>query len=204
MARRPGGLHCIILDWLTFISSLIGSLSWPVLILALVVLLRRPIAGLIPNLRELRYKDFKIEFTKRLREVEREAQRVQLPAPEALTAVDRSEVPTTFAEFIDRLAELSPRSAVTEAWRFVQTALQDALAGLGKVAPRSPRAMEEFLLKETNIDRRTLSLLSDLRALRNEAVHAPEFAIQPEQARKFGDFALRIAGALQSLGPQSS
>ena len=192
------------MDWLTFISSLVGSLAWPSVVVALVVLLRRPIAGLIPNLRRLRYKDFELDFTKKLEKLESEAQRAQLPPTAVPESVSRTGVPATFEEYIDRLAELSPRSAVTEAWRFVETALREAVERSGRVAPRSPRAMEDFLANQTDIDRRTLSLLADLRGLRNQAVHAEEFALQPEQAREFGDLALRIASALHSLRERSS
>jgi hypothetical protein len=173
-------------------------------VLALVVVLRRPIASLIPSLSRVRYKDFELDFTKKLQELESEAQRSRLPAPMLPEPGQRSGVPTTFQEYIERLSELSPRSAVAEAWRFVETALRDAVERLGRPAPRSPRAMEEVLANEMDIDRRTLSLLAELRNLRNQAVHGEEFALQPEQAREFGELALRIAGALHSLRHRTS
>lgn len=62
------------MDVLTFISELIKSLAWPVAIIILVILLRKPIVELIPLLRRLKYKDLELEFSQEVTELKAEVE----------------------------------------------------------------------------------------------------------------------------------
>src|SRR5665647_1880486 len=45
------------MTWLEFIASIIQALAWPAVVIAAVILLRKPLAAVIPLLRRLTYKD---------------------------------------------------------------------------------------------------------------------------------------------------
>src|SRR5512139_2060588 len=67
-------------DWLiilpallTFLAAVIGSCSWPITILVLLIILRKPMLDRLNDLRLFRFKDFEFEFGKRVQELEKEA-----------------------------------------------------------------------------------------------------------------------------------
>src|SRR5262249_55904528 len=103
-------------DWLTFVSHSIASAAWPVTALIIIVMLRKPLSGLIPLLQRLKYRDLELQFGREIQEVRQEVQ-AELPA-------GGMQAPSSTTETIAaRLAEVSPRSAVLEAWRQVEDAL---------------------------------------------------------------------------------
>ncbi|MED4460431.1 Uncharacterised protein [Bacillus subtilis] len=65
------------MDWLEFWSSIIKSLSWPIIVLIAVYFLRKPVTQLIEKIAEwklasLKYKDFEAIFSQGLQKVESE------------------------------------------------------------------------------------------------------------------------------------
>jgi len=180
------------MNWLEFIASTVESIAWPVVILVLIVLLRKPFAELVPFLERLKYKDFEIEFAERVQEI-----RSQLPAepPTPATKSQPGPEPSTAAQ----RAKVSPRAAVAEAWREVESAAMSAARRLG--GPRSKTLSYEairYLEQSDRLDRGTVSLLRDLRGLRNQVAHAPEFALSARSALEYEDAAARVAAHLES------
>ncbi len=49
------------MTWLQFISSIIGSVSWPAAIVILVLIMRKPLTTIILSLRKASVKDFAFE-----------------------------------------------------------------------------------------------------------------------------------------------
>jgi hypothetical protein len=182
-------------DWLTFIATVIGSLAWPLAVVLLVIVLRKPIKQLFPHLQRLKYKEFELEFGKRVEEVRDEVAR-ELPGetPIALLADESSP--------LARLAEVSPRSAVLEAWRDVELAALDVARAIGGESFRNKTlTFQAILLLEQKeaFDRNVISLLRDLRGLRNEAAHAPDFALTKEIALQYVVNASAVARHIRKL-----
>ena len=50
------------MDWLTFTSEVLRILAWPITILVVVVVLKRPITTLIREVIRVKWKDLEIEF----------------------------------------------------------------------------------------------------------------------------------------------
>jgi hypothetical protein len=174
------------MDALTFISKLIDSLAWPVTVVIALVLLRRPLAELLPQMRKLKYKDFEAEFGEDVKQLEEEAKQV-LPAEVVESA--RAGDP------IEQLIEVSPSAAVLEAWRGVEAAAKRLLERKGhkldyEVA--APYKLIERVLDTAAIDRRKLKIFADLRRLRNKVAHADEYEVAPARARDY----VRLASAL--------
>lgn len=179
---------------LTFIAELVKTLAWPVTVMILVWLLRKPIRELVPLLTRLKYKDFEVEFGRHMAELKAEASE-ELPPREPVAAGVGEE------GALNELAKLSPRAAITEAWRQVEVAaLQAARRSDISLSPtevtttRVIRSLEQCRL----IDAGKIALLHDLRGLRNQAAHAPDFAISTEAALDYIQLARRMREYLET------
>jgi len=184
------------LDWLTFTTELIKTLIWPLTVLVIVILLRKPIVGLIPLLQRIRYKDFELEFGRQIREVRAEANE-ELPPPRKVEA----EIPQAPDPLL-ALASVSPRAAVIESWRHVETAALDAAqrnnVPLKYRDAASPVRVIRALENANVVDPAVMAIFHDLRALRNQAAHAPEFALSTEAVLEYVELAKRLIDYLRS------
>jgi hypothetical protein len=185
------------MDWLTFIVETVKAIAWPSVVLFAFVVLRKNIAGLIPFLQRLKYKDLELEFDRQLKEAEAEVADELPPssAPALLPGV---------SDTIIELARVSPRAAVTEAWREVEAAAVEAARrnkiSLNGERSTSPLRLIRALERAGLVDSDKRALFHDLRNLRNQAVHAPEFALSTEAALDYVSLARRLAEYLRRLG----
>lgn len=79
---------------------------------------------------------------------------------------------------MQRAFQVSPRAAVVEAYRELESGAISKLLSLGgpeceTLSSKGIRTLEDL----PGLDRGTVSLLRDLRGLRNEVAHAPKFAL---------------------------
>ena len=191
------------MDILTFVVELAKALGWPIAVVTMLLVLRRPLRGLIPLLTKLKYKDLELEFGERIEEAKQEA--AALPK-----SPDQKEGAIATTESIARLAELSPRAAVLESWRTVEEELTDIghrlsgpeeiVSGLGPMRRIRPNEVLRSLEREKRADPNMISLLRHLQHLRNEAAHAPQFALSEEAALDYGALAERVRQELGRLG----
>jgi hypothetical protein len=183
------------MDWPTFAVEMVKALAWPVATITGLIMLRKPIAGLIPLLQKLKYKDFELEFGRRVEEAKADAA-AELPAPEVLA------LPSGLPDSMRELARVSPRAAVTEAWRQVEVAAFEAAkrnqVPIRSRAAASPTSVMRELASENVVDQGKVALFHDLRGLRNQAVHAPEFALSYDAALEYASLAQRLASYLES------
>src|SRR5574340_611456 len=179
---------------------MVDSLAWPAAALAIVTILRKPLRDLLPLLQKLKYKDLELEFGRRLLEVQAEVT-AQLPAQ---TERAIGEIEDSVAV---RLAPVSPMAAILEAWRGVESAILEAAHSLGKpfFDDRSPvlvsaiRALEE----SGQLLRAQADILDDLRQLRNEAAHAPEFSIPVSDALDYVRLSEVAASHLRGIAAEA-
>lgn len=193
------------MNWLAFFAEIVKALAWPVTVLIGVLLLRKPLADLIPRISEFKYKDFQIDFGKKLNELEKRADLAKLPdvksPPEwAFESPDE----WLLGDYIERLAPISPRAAISEAWRHVEQALRDSARRSGVTEPRSTVNLIRVLAERGTLPRDAVALANDLRGLRNQAVHASDFALSAAQAAEFGHLAERLIAALKVGDSQQS
>jgi hypothetical protein len=183
------------MDWLTFLSRLVESLAWPLSVFLIVLYVRKPLRSLIPLLQRLKYRGLELEFGQRVEEIKRELAR-ELPNQTKPT------FPTEESQTLARLAEVSPRSAVLEAWRGVELA---ALAAGRKLAGHkftnytlTPQAIS-ILEASESLDSNVIALLHDLHELRNRAAHAPEFALSTRLALRYAATAEAVVYYLKGV-----
>ena len=191
---------------LEFLAAVIGSLAWPVVVLVSVILLRKPLAELIPLLRRLKYKGLAVEFEAGLREVERDLNTAP-DAPALKRGVEEpkqllASVDTDPQAYFEGIARVSPVAAILEAWQEFEMVATAGLKRQSRFPRGAPPSMNRLftLLREssliTKVEERSLVTL---RALRNTAVHEADVfdaTVSPDEAAVF---AVILSGITESI-----
>lgn len=193
------------MDTLTFISNIVSSLIWPVVVIFIVIILRRPLRELIADLgrrlRSIKFPGGEAEFSDELAEIKEAADEADLPAapiaPPAgppLLGVEGDE-----RQWI-KLAELSPRSAITEAWRQVEITMREVARRfeIPERESRSPLTLIRVLGKHQVLTPDILAIVSDLRGVRNTAAHGREVEITETDAAEYIALAKRVITKLST------
>lgn len=163
------------MDVLTFVSSVVGSIAWPVAAFAIAVLFRSQIRSLMDRIKRLSMGENSVDFGQKLDEAEAEV--------EADTAISAAEPQVGGVSVPDdrtaQLISLSPSAAVLDGWKLVERkALELAqpllLAATERSRLNSFRVAVKALFDAGRISRATYSMLMDLQALRNAAVHTDD------------------------------
>lgn len=171
------------MNWVDSVARLLDAVAWPAAVLLVVWWLREPLGELIRGLRRLQYREFGAEFGRKIQELESKADEAELPG-----GVEEAGP--------ERLAAISPRAAVTEAWRQVEVALRQLAQERGFRERQSPRSIARTLADEGVISPSTMGLLDELRTLRNEAVHAEDVDLSPTDALEYSDLAERVRNSV--------
>lgn len=183
------------MDWLTFIVELFKALTWPVVVVAVVLLLRREIRDLLPFLKRLKAGPVEAEFDREVQEIKSGVE-TQLPSipPSVTTSPEQQK--------LLQLAEVNPRSAIIEAWRGIEFAARKLLESrdpsLTLREHQSPIALLKALNRLEVLTRDEVALFNDLRSLRNQAVHQDNFAPSYESVLNYIDLAVRLRSAIES------
>lgn len=161
-----------------FIAAVIKALAWPLTILAILLLVRRPLLRLIPLLRKLKWKELELEFEEKIIELKTEAAQA-LPAPPATQQLMKQS-----PSRLEQLVEISPRTAIIEAWIQLEHAARRALSQRlpdTRVAWSSGQ-LGELLASHSLLEKNKLEVYNSLRKLRNQAAHHEDFTIEPRTA----------------------
>ena len=145
--------------------------------------------ALLPFIRKLKAGPLEAEFEREVKELKSEAAGA-LPPPEPKALGDK-------AQRLFQLAEISPRAAVLEAWQGVEFAARRAvLQRAGSPIPdvSSPLRVLRELSQLQLLSPEDVALFQDLRGLRNQATHSPDFNPSYEAVSNY----LQLAGALQA------
>lgn len=184
------------MDWLTFIATVLGHLAWPVAAIVVVLLLRDEIKQLLKLIKKLKAGPVEAEFEREVKELVATVDATESQLPPDYGSPDQ--------QFLIKLAEVSPRSAILEAWRKVEAAIYKAIdRNAVYVAPRevnSPFAAIRALTKSGHISNEELALYHDLRTLRNQAAHKEEFAPNLDAALSYISLALKLEKAVAQHG----
>lgn len=174
------------MDWITFSARLVDALAWPLTVLVGVLLLRKPLSQLLPEMRKVKYKDFEAEFGAEMHELREEAERERESMPSGDGRARR----------LHDLAAVAPNAAVLEAWREVEGAAKALLEAEGydldyEVATPY-RLIEGVLGSEELVETRHVKMYRQLRRLRNKVAHAEGYELSAEQARQYVELALAL------------
>lgn len=184
------------MDTLTFIAALIGSLVWPITILLIFLAIRKPIYDLVPLIDRLKYKDFEMHFGLRLNKISDEVENT-------ISKIDNTQSDNDVGALLSRLADISPRAAVLESWRNVELAIIELFKHYDSNLINDRKSLTYRVIKQLDdnkiLDKNKISLLKELRALRNDAAHAPEFALSKESALEYASSSAIVIKYLRTL-----
>ncbi len=177
------------MGWQQFSSTITGYvLSWPVLVLVIVLVLRKPIVALIESVRSYEGLGQKVTFGEQLAKVEEDVNEIassQGTGP----SVGGQEQPTegTNGAELDPMllvALANPSAAIMAAWRSVEIATSNLIQTeavrariekqrIGPSTRRWQSAAEllRMLVRAEVVPGSLLHVLNDLRALRNRVAH---------------------------------
>jgi hypothetical protein len=186
------------MDWLTFTSKVIGDIAWPATAFGAVLLFRKPIKALLAIVSKVKVSPVEVEFDRKL-QIAKEEAKSELPQIEP----DIDHLPSLIDTLAIKLAEVSPRAAVMEAWRHVEVA---ALRAAKSLVPEGSftnetmtfRAMRA-LAKPGVLPDTILDLMRRLRSLRNDAAHAADFALSTSSAIEYFHLAAQVVGYLEGI-----
>ena len=183
------------MDTLTFLSRLLETITWPLVTVLLIFILRKEIRSLLPFIKKLKAGPVEAEFerdTKLLRN-ELEVEQPQLKSA-PLSPKQQS---------LLQLAQTNPRSAILEAWQGIEfvvnkLSLQRALNMPLKITG-SQNAIIRSFLDGGILTPDVISLYYELRNLRNQAVHEPDFNPSQEAVLNYIQLSDRLISSLERL-----
>ena len=176
------------------IVQLISAVAWPITAIILSLLFRGELRQIMRRLSAVSYKDAKAEFKHALSEIEGDIrslpQSLSAPIADVKKLIEEAiESPGKLSDYerLLRIADISPRAAVMEAWREVEIGTKkvtDAygIPTTGQIA--GVKAIQE-LVSRGFLPSMLLSIYERLRRLRSRAAHAPDFVVDAEQAERF-------------------
>lgn len=182
------------MDWKTLVSNLIDSLAWPVVVLVIVLSFKNEVVKLLLRLRKFKHNETEIEFGEEMRKLGKE-----VLDKKGLVGLDAETQAS--AQYLMKIAEVSPRSAVTEAYRILELAVTKAVA---RIYPELPLSnIGSYQLHKLAANREILPNFSyqfnKLRKLRNAAVHLDDFDLEEMPVDSYIDMALSLASRLNNL-----
>jgi hypothetical protein len=174
------------MNWLQFIADMTGHLAWPTMVVAGLIVLRKPLLALLPELQRLKIKDFEFDFSKTLDEAKREVEQITKPSDDGTLQPRTTKL--TVAQ------EAMPAFAVLEAWHLIEKELTGLAIDAGITHQGAPAAgLIRALGAEGLLDGPTLRALDDLRKLRNLATHTAPSGITEREALEYRETAKSVA-----------
>ena len=176
---------------------------WPITVLILVVLFRSEIKRAFGRLQHLKYKDFDATFKEELREVEREA-KLAIPHVGEEKDLGAPKPATKRYDDLMRIAQISPRASIVEAWRDVEVAARKSAETHGIIPSKedsmfhASRIIEELVSKGV-LHQDFQRVFERLRDLHVRAVHAPDFVLGLPETERFIHLVLTTAVLLRSV-----
>lgn len=180
------------MDWKQFFASLVGSLAWPVVVVSLLILLRRQLAGMAERLEELTLPGgAKARFDRHLHAAQTQSEKIIVP-----------QVAATESPFVSDEAQLAnkfPEAAVSEAFRHLEVLIQLIKLHMPMLPVRATSlSVVQTLLDLQKINENEYELYKSLREARNSAVHA-RTRLTPGEAFEFQQRADIMATVLKRV-----
>ena len=106
------------MDWLTFVSKLVESLSWPIVALILGLVFRRKLLELLPTLRKFKAGPLEAEFELDTKRALASAEAAQAQIPVIVQGAQVDAVGTSNREVIAKLREArgDPTGVILDGW----------------------------------------------------------------------------------------
>lgn len=163
-----------------FIVKMTEFIAWPVAVVWLGYIFRNDVRSLLGRLSNLKWKDAEASFEKEIKDTEKKSKEI------FKTPIRRNEKVSETEERLFRLADISPRAAILEAWTEIETEAYKYVSSAGKSSHRvSPIELIENLSSTHDFPKEKMGLLRDLRKIRNQATHLPDVSVTRQEAEKY-------------------
>lgn len=178
------------MGWLEFISSLVGSLAWPLAAVIIALMFKSQIAALLAKVRKLSWGDSSVELAEQLDKAEDKAR-----------AVEPAEEPPLPDQRFQQLLAISPSAAILDTWGTVERMLYQVGSdhNLDQRGLAQPNKIMDSLVKNGKIAPHIYEMLRDLRGIRNAAAHQKE--VTASDAIRFYDLSEKVVRALDKIEP---
>jgi hypothetical protein len=193
-ARGRGACALGSMDTPTLISNLTKAVAWPAGVVAAVAMLRPALVERLNHLTALRFRGIEAEFGDELARARQSVEDADLAAVPRDAGLTEGE-----SDRFLRLAEVSPRAAVTEAWGLFEAEARDLVEKRRPRRTTTPMAASSLgdALRELGIlDAASAQTFYLLRDLRNQAVHEPQIVVTTENAVEYGNLTRALAAQL--------
>jgi len=171
------------------------GIAWPATIIWIAFLFKRELRALLDRISHVKYKD--LEFTLGLAEAEAKVLVIEQTTPARKSS--NLEIDSKL-EQLRRIADVSPRAAIMEAWTLVEGAAAHSGFIQGADRPRiNALSFADWLVRTGKLPAESDELMTQLRNLRNQAAHAPEFEITKQDADRYLQLAAKASSLI--IGP---
>lgn len=194
-------------DILDFISSIMGSLAWPVSAIIIVILLKRSITELLSRLGKLKYGDLEAEFTKGMKEIKENIEESKKNQGTLITGtadvfVDYNK---PISEEVEEIARVAPEAAIPFAWSRIEYTMNEKAKELESPILQSsnfpPQKIAAYFLQQDKISSSTFTIINTMRSLRNSVVHYNKYdnAITINDAIEYGKNAEIVINEIKAI-----
>lgn len=188
------------MNWMTFISSIVESIIWPVTIMLLIIIFRDPIKEVVPLLKKFKFKSFEVDFERKISSISKKVERAQLPE----TSDAFNNISNINHNIISRFGDIkninisSPRSAIIESWIMVEQLLRRLAENqeMNIYNGTSINILNELSNKNI-ISNDIFEICNELREIRNKAVHNSSFKVSDEKSNEYINLSFRVIAALK-------
>jgi len=168
--------------------ELLKVIIWPATLIWILIYFKRDLRSLIERMNQLKYKELEANFERDISNVH--AQVLSKKSSEKISiAHSENQAELDVTNQLYRIAQISPRAAIVEAWRHLENKINDfgRYYGLTAKGFASEKQILENLQREDKLDDQFLVLYAALRELRNRAAHKTEFPLSQQSAQEYID-----------------
>ncbi len=189
------------LDWKTFIVEIVKAVAWPLVVALIAFQLKDKISELLPRIKKLKHKDTELEFAEGVSKLVREQEAKGNNKPVNLVTNEAQER----YNFLLKLADISPRSAVLEAFREIENASVSTISklpGENLAHGARPLSIMQRILSDLALTPSEVKMFNQLRVLRNKAAHDKDFNLHGMPIEAYIDLSLSLANRISSAGTE--
>ncbi|WP_058120169.1 hypothetical protein [Photobacterium kishitanii] len=176
---------------------------WPLVVFVSLLLFKGQLRQMLPSLSRFKYGNLEANFDKNLAKAE-----VSLAETNKQMGIPSSAVDNSYnyvLNKINQLIEISPRSAVTEAWREVEASTAMLIRAHGYESSNVQMSkVFRGIIYDQNLP---VSLYEDYRRLmmlRNQATHKEEFVLTENEAERYVKTTIELASLIRELVPEEA
>ncbi len=189
------------MSWLQFVASIVQSLAWPAVVVALLFILRRPISALLGRIKTAKGYGVELSFSEAADKVREAVAEIDEQAAEGHGQF-AARPPEVLPRPVPVPEDVDPTYAVLLAWQRVDEAVAKLAkrtgieyGGSGYV---SPAMVARELTRRGVIQDSYAVAVRSLGSLRNAVAHGQR-AVTPDEAQAFADSAADLVHATDAL-----